>query len=641
MKALLLAAQLALAPPQPVQNNAAGNGAAINGTIEGRVLRSGSMDPISNVQVTLIKANPAGSPLSGDATAALASLQDLISSNPGLTQTTIDSLISSREQALGLAPGALALTSQTAALTDAAGHFSFKDQAPGKYTIRAVLDGFFGPPANGFPASNATKTVTVEAQKQVPATDIFMSRGGIISGRLRDPNGQPASSITVSATRVTYSNGRPQWSAVVSKPTDDQGNYRIFWVAPGEYYVGITPRAIAAIPGPQDTWAKTFFPGVTDPTAATLLTIKDGGEIAGVDFSVQSKALTGTFKIIGRALNPLAVPNPTSGIVDRSVSSFVLSPREPGILDSINPPSFANSLAVAARPNGEFELRNVPPGSYDLIPYYMAPVPPPVQPALPPGAAPPPAPAPVQPVPPASRRYNIGRARVDIRNSDVDGISVDIERGTEIRGKVVSQGTTAVPAEKIKIILHSQDTIPEAFATITGPISVDSTGEFSAPDLPKARYSLQLSGLPETAYVADIRQGGTTIFDAGLTVGNQPGASIDIVVDVNGATIEGSVQGADKKPFPNATVVAVPPANHRQNAMMYKTAQTDDKGSFSMKGVPPGEYTIFAWESVPSTAWMNSEFLSKYQAHGRLIVATPGTRVDTQPELIPDDINRR
>jgi hypothetical protein len=218
---------------------------------------------------------------------------------------------------------------------------------------------------------------------------------------------------------------------------------------------------------------------------------------------------------------------------------------------------------------------------------------------------------------------------------------LEIERGTEIRGKVVSQGTTAVPPEKIKISLHSLDTMPEAFATIIGAISVDPNGDFSASDLPKARYTLQVTGLPETAYVADIRQGGTTVFDAGLNFGNEPGATIEIVVDANGATIEGNVQSGDRKPFSNATVVLVPPANHRQNALMYKSAQTDEKGNFSMKGVPPGEYTIFAWESVPPTAWMNTEFLAKYQSHGHPIVATPGTHLDAQPELIPDNMNAR
>jgi hypothetical protein len=333
------------------------------------------------------------------------------------------------------------------------------------------------------------------------------------------------------------------------------------------------------------------------------------------------------------------VANATNGVLDRSVSSFVLSPRETGILDSINPPSFQNSVAVAARPNGEFEIRNVPPGSYDLIPYYMAPVPPPTAPTAP-GAAPPLAPTPGQVVPAFSRRYSIGRARVDVRNADVDGITVDIERGTEIRGKVTTRGTAAIPVDKIKINLHSQDTMPEAFATIVGAISVDSNGDFAAPDLPRAKYSLQITGLPESAFVADIRHGGTTIFDAGLVVGTPPGATLEILVDSNGATIEGSVLGSDRKPFSNATVVLVPPTSHRQNAMMYKSAQTDEKGRFTMNGVPPGEYTIFAWESVPPTAWMNAEFLAKYQGHGQPIVVTASTRLEAQPELIPANMGR-
>jgi hypothetical protein len=122
---------------------------------------------------------------------------------------------------------------------------------------------------------------------------------------------------------------------------------------------------------------------------------------------------------------------------------------------------------------------------------------------------------------------------------------------------------------------------------------------------------------------------------------HSPRGPVIVQVNANGATIDGNVQTADQKPFSNATVVLVPPATHRQNAMMYKSAQSDEKGSFSMKGVPPGEYMIFAWESVPPTAWMNSEFLAKYEGRGRPIVATPGTRLDTQPELIPDNITRK
>jgi hypothetical protein len=66
--------------------------------------------------------------------------------------------------------------------------------------------------------------------------------------------------------------------------------------------------------------------------------------------------------------------------------------------------------------------------------------------------------------------------------------------------------------------------------------------------------------------------------------------------------------------MPNATVVLVPQESRRQNSALYKTAITDDKGTFTIRGAAPGTYTILAWQSVISGAWQNPEFLDKYRA---------------------------
>jgi len=623
---LLIAALLTLAPLQTTQETA---------NIEGRVLRAGSQEPLPNAQVTLIKSSAGGTVLSDETAAALDSLQLLVSAAPpGISRAYLDSLVSSREQALGLSPGTFAQASQAAnqliVLTDAAGHFSFKDQPPGTYGIRAALEGYFGFPVEGTAYPTTTKSIIVEAQKPVPPKDIFMVKGGTIAGRVRDPNGQLASGVSVAAMRLSYSNGRPQWTASISKPTDDRGEFRIFWVAPGEYFVGVTPRAAT---GPQDSWARTFFPGVVEPTAAAALILKEGAEISGIEFSIQKMASTSTYSISGRATNPLALPNPTSGAVDKNANSFILSPREPGSLESVNPPTVQNALPAVARPNGEFEIRNVRPGSYELFTYYLAslvPVPPT---GTTPGAR------------PVLRDY-IDRARVDIKNSDVEGIILEIQKGTEIRGKVVRQGSAvpavpAIPMDKIKINLRPLDNMPDAFAIVVGAITVDASGSFSAPDIAAARYSLQVTGLPETAYVADIRQGETSIFDTGLIVGKASMNPLEILVDARGATIDGTVQNSEHKPAAGSMVVLVPPAGRRQNAMLYKNTQTDAKGNYSLKGVAPGEYTLYAWESVPFTAWMNSDFLARYPDRGLAVVVPQGTRLEAQLELIPDDTNRR
>lgn len=598
-------------------------------TLEGRILHAGSTAPIPNVQVTLV----------GQATTIApdlaARIQTLIDSGnqAGASQAVIDNAVANLQLNLGG-------QQQPSVLTDTSGHFAFRDLAPGRYTIRATLEGYFGTPVNGSAPTQITKTITIEAQKPVTPVDLFMAKGAVISGRIRDPNGQAVSGVTIAATRVTYTNGRAQWTTVGSKATDDRGEYRIFWVPPGNYNVGTVARNISTIPSPQDSWGRTFFPGVIDTTSATVLSIKDDEDVTGIDFTIQSLPLTTLFKISGKAINPLAVPNVNTGAVDRGLSAFILAPREPGLLDTPFPPSVQNALPIASRPNGEFEIRNVRQGSYELIAFFQPPVTAPVpnpQPAAPPVAGVPSVP----PTPPPTRRYDIARARVEVRNSDVEGVQLTIQKGSDVRGQVTNQSAIPIALEKLRLNFRSQDLIPDSFATIMGAISVDASGAFFIPDVLAARLSVQVTGLPDTAYVSDIRLGGVSVIDSGLSFDNQTATTMEIVVNGNGGSVEGMVQNSDRRAAANATVALVPSEIHRQNAMMFKNVQTDEMGHFLIKGIAPGDYTVYAWENVFPTAWMNADFLAKYQSRGRAVRATAGGRVDTQLDLIPDETNRR
>jgi hypothetical protein len=170
--------------------------------------------------------------------------------------------------------------------------------------------------------------------------------------------------------------------------------------------------------------------------------------------------------------------------------------------------------------------------------------------------------------------------------------------------------------------------------SLVGTIPVDSAGKFTAINVPEARYTFQISGLPATAYVADIRQGGTSVMDNGF-VHDQSATPIQIVLDANGATLQGTVVNSDGKPAANATVVLVPPQGRRQNALLYKNVTTTDIGGFTLRGVPPGPYTIFAWESVPPGAWQNAEFISRYEARGQQISLSALSVAEVQVSVIP------
>jgi len=144
--------------------------------------------------------------------------------------------------------------------------------------------------------------------------------------------------------------------------------------------------------------------------------------------------------------------------------------------------------------------------------------------------------------------------------------------------------------------------------------------------------------LNANAYVADITEGGTSVYDNGISVGDRPLGSIEIFIRTDGGGIEGFVRGANQMPAGGATVVVVPSQSHRSNPMFYKTTTSDPMGRFSVRGVAPGEYRIFAWSNPPGTAYRNADFMKKYEGRGATVNVVAGARLSsTTVDLIVDE----
>ena len=74
---------------------------------------------------------------------------------------------------------------------------------------------------------------------------------------------------------------------------------------------------------------------------------------------------------------------------------------------------------------------------------------------------------------------------------------------------------------------------------------------------------------------------------------------------------------ANRQPVTNATVVIVPDAAHLQRMDLYKNVSTDESGRFQLKGIAPGEYSVFAWEDIDVDLWRDFEFIRRNEAAGR------------------------
>jgi hypothetical protein len=123
--------------------------------------------------------------------------------------------------------------------------------------------------------------------------------------------------------------------------------------------------------------------------------------------------------------------------------------------------------------------------------------------------------------------------------------------------------------------------------------------------------------------VADIRQGGKTIIGEAFVVGSEPAQPIEVIINTNGITLEGFIEGFADTP---AQVVLFPDVPRRKNDSLYRVVHVLREGRFRMEGLPPGEYHLIAIEDSgpPTTIHWDSEFFAKYEASSVGVAITEG-----------------
>jgi hypothetical protein len=111
-------------------------------------------------------------------------------------------------------------------------------------------------------------------------------------------------------------------------------------------------------------------------------------------------------------------------------------------------------------------------------------------------------------------------------------------------------------------------------------------------------------------------------------------AGLDIQLAFDGGQIGGSVTDAAGRPVGEGTVVLVPDVTRRHRPDQYRVASPNASGRFSMGGIPPGDYKLFAWESVETNAWVNADFISNYEEFGTGVTVSPNAQVSAQLRVI-------
>jgi hypothetical protein len=618
-------------------------------SIEGTVFRSGTNEAIAGADVELTRVEgTAAAPMTPQATQYVSTM--LQGGGPG-----------------GPLPPPVIAPEVKYAKTGSDGKFAFKDLKEGKYRLVSIrVGGAFYPTEYGqHDPRQRGLSFPIREGEAVKDVKIEMMQTGAIAGRVLDEDGEAMGHMIVMALEEQYREGQRFLNMMQSVATDENGNYRLYWLAPGPYYVAAVyedPQRRTINPDPippgrrgpsdratspvvlrsytangdliEETYAVVYNGSVTDWEKTRAVEVRAGLTTAGVDIPM------GAGKVRVHHLRGVVI-NGANG--QAGAASIVAVPKK------VTPNAVV--LNGSTEPNGGFDLAGAMPGTtYSLFAMTTtsntAGIP----------AATIAAAAAAGVTLPGSGTTLIGYMSVEVSNSDVNGLRIVTNPGINLTGRVGIEGRPQSDNDpdlaRMRLNLRRDpDTIASASPMAALPPTPNSPGVAAVARPPNGAvfgngsftavintgdFKVSVSPLPPGMFVKSMRMGNTDVLSDGLHITGQPDGALEVVIGSGGAELSGVVSGGGLRVAPNSVVALVPDALAlRKRVDLYRSATTDHEGRFKLQNVLPGTYKLFAWEYAPTDAWFDPAFIQLYESFRKSVSLRDGEKQETAATVIP------
>jgi hypothetical protein len=471
-----------------------------------------------------------------------------------------------------------------AAKTTADGRFALKNVPPAHYKMTVSKNGYVGAEYGQQKPSDPGATLTLSAGQVKEELMFRLMPSAVIAGRVFNGDGEPEPNASVTASRQTYHEGRRQVSMIAEAQTDDLGAYRLFGLPPGRYFVSAVPQRWGQITGDKEFsenagakgseqgYTKTYYPGTPDPGRAAAISLKEGEEIPGTDIALKEVAVR---RVRGRAVNQAS----SKGNLQIHVQ---LMPRTNGQDWEMG------GFAGVKKEDGSFEIANVVPGAYTVIAFWFD---------------------------PNESKTHMTSQKVDVGESDLDGLLLTIGAGGVVQGRVVWDGKPSQEREDLSV---GAEAVDGGFLG-NQRARVDEKREFTLKNLADGELRLVVYGAAKDCYVKQIAFGQTLAKDDVISLAKGSNSALEITLSSRGARVQGSVTDKDGLPAAGVWVVAVPEENRRSLSRLFKAQTTDQYGNYELHGLAPGSYRIFAWAGIEQGEWEDAEFLRPQETKGELL----------------------
>jgi hypothetical protein len=129
-------------------------------------------------------------------------------------------------------------TATITVVSDAAGKFLFPNLDPGDYQLAARRDGFMNTQLGNTGGNKKAEPIVLTRGDSKTGFTVKMTPFGALTGRLTDEDGDPIQAQHVALLTYQYTTrGRELIESPHTAATDDLGEYRIYNVPPGKYFL--------------------------------------------------------------------------------------------------------------------------------------------------------------------------------------------------------------------------------------------------------------------------------------------------------------------------------------------------------------------------------------------------------------------
>lgn len=475
---------------------------------------------------------------------------------------------------------------------DDSGQFEFAGVAAGKFVLEGSAQGFVT--ATYEQHGNFNTGIVTGAGVNTESLVLALEPQSTISVRVTDESGDPVERAQVRLFRKSLDAGSERPVPAQGGTTNDQGRWESPGLMPGEYYVVVQATPWYAVhpmqtqpqvpvgvvesiqPALDVAYPITYYPAATEESGATPVEVRGGGT---VELSMQLRPEP--------ALS-ISVPAPAPVNPDQMRNG---APPPVPMFTQVTTKVFGQVQFVQAMQsqNGDRMLiGGLAPGQYDL------------QRARANGG---------DEGPVATVRLTDHSIAADPEN-DSSGVHVTAELRA-VDGSRVGRPTQLLVMRNGEVYRR---------------VTVDQRGAASF-DIEPGDYRFDVEGGARSLNVRQVLVNEKPV--AGNRVHVAAGGTTAYVVEVvpGSHTLQGVVQ-RDGKPVASVFVLMIPTADLKDPQTFYRD-QSDLDGSFQLRGIAPGDYTLFAVQHGWEVDWHKAATYDAYREH-----ATPVHVGDTAGAVV-------